>query len=98
MIKYAKINSEDIVENILISDSESISSMEGNYVIVTSETNEPQIGFGYDSQKNKFMTEQPWPSWILNGDTLIWECPAGPKPTDGFYRWNEESLSWDPLS
>jgi hypothetical protein len=72
--------------------------MEGTYILVSSDTNEPTIGFEYNSEKDKFTSPKPHESWVLNQDTLIWESPVGPKPTDTFYRWDEESTTWKKLS
>jgi len=97
MSRYAKISLDGLVENIIIADEDSISLMDGEFILVDANTNEPQYGYEYNRVLNKFNTEKPYPSWILQDD-LTWESPSGPKPTEGFYRWNEESLSWDPLS
>jgi|LauGreDrversion4_2_1035121.scaffolds.fasta_scaffold295060_2 hypothetical protein len=98
MSKYAKINSENIVENIILCEDSQIGTQPGVHIKVTNETNEPVQGFEYNLEKNKFTSPQPYESWTLNADTLVWECPDGPKPTDGFYRWNEETLKWETLS
>jgi len=96
MSNYAKIEN-GIVTNIIVCEDSQIGTQPGHHVKVTENTNEPIIGFEYNSEKNKFTSPQPYESWILNEETLVWESPAGPKPTDGFYRWDEESLSWKQL-
>jgi hypothetical protein len=41
-----------------------------------------------------FYAPQPYPSWILNISTFLWEAPV-PYPTDGgAYVWNEATQSW----
>jgi hypothetical protein len=53
------------------------------------------IGFTYDQEKDAFIPPKPYPSFILNEDTCLWEAPVA-KPTDGqIYTWNEETTSWD---
>jgi len=53
------------------------------------------IGFSYDSTRDAFIPPQPYPSWTLNEDTCLWECPVA-YPTDGnMYNWNEETQAWD---
>lgn len=94
---YAKINSENIVENVIICEDSQINTLDGKYIKVTSETNEALCGYLYFEEKNKFESPQPYPSWILNEETLIWESPSGPKPSDGFYRWDEEEKTWKKL-
>jgi hypothetical protein len=52
------------------------------------------IGGIYDPIKDAFILPQPYPSWVLNQDTCIWEAPV-PRPTGGIaYNWDEETLSW----
>lgn len=52
------------------------------------------IGYIYDSDRDAFIPPQPYPSWILNEQTCLWDSPVS-YPTDGKkYMWNEQSLSW----
>lgn len=52
------------------------------------------IGYTYDSENDVFYAPQPYPSWILNKQSWLWEAPT-PIPNDGkMYRWNEELKSW----
>jgi hypothetical protein len=56
--------------------------------------NYASIGMLYDSVADAFMTKRPFPSWVLNTETYIWECPE-PYPNDGkSYKWDETTLSW----
>jgi len=53
------------------------------------------IGYKYDTKRDAFIPPQPYPSWILNETTCIYEPPV-PHPTDGkTYSWNEQSQSWN---
>jgi hypothetical protein len=53
------------------------------------------VGYIYDSVRDAFIPPQPYPSWTLNEDTCLWECPVA-YPTDGnMYNWNEETQAWD---
>jgi len=53
------------------------------------------IGFSYDSTRDAFIPPKPYPSWILNEDTCLWESPVA-YPDDGnMYNWNEETQTWD---
>ena len=55
------------------------------------------IGYTYDAERDAFIPPQTFPSWILNEDTCLWEAPV-PHPNDGkYYRWDEETLSWDEI-
>jgi hypothetical protein len=52
------------------------------------------IGYTYDATRDAFIPPQPFPSWVLNEDTCLWDAPT-PMPTDGqFYRWDEPTTSW----
>jgi hypothetical protein len=51
------------------------------------------IGFTYDPQRDAFIPPKPFASWLLNAESCLWEAPV-PRPTDGFYSWNEEAQSW----
>ena len=51
-------------------------------------------GYTYDSIRDAFIPPQPYPSWILDENTCLWNAPR-PYPPDGkFYDWNEETISW----
>ena len=52
------------------------------------------IGFTYDQTNDVFYAPKPYPSWILNQTTWLWEAPT-PYPTDDkLYKWNELTTSW----
>lgn len=53
-------------------------------------------GYTYDSQRDVFVPPQPFPSWILNSDTLQWESPV-PYPQNGTCAWDEATLSWQEI-
>jgi len=75
------------------------------------ETNEPsadqskalrknyaQIGYTYDESKDAFIPPKPFPSWILNEETCLWNSPV-PYPADGqVYIWNEENTVWEQIT
>ena len=51
------------------------------------------IGFTYDKTNDVFYAPQPYPSWLLNESTWLWEAPIA-MPTDGLYQWDEATTSW----
>jgi len=56
------------------------------------------IGYNFDFNKPGFYSPQPYPSWILNQNTFLWEPPVA-YPTDGNrYTWDESSKSWMGVS
>lgn len=55
------------------------------------------IGYSYDSVRDAFIPPQPFPSWILDEGSCLWEPPT-PMPTDGnIYQWDEEILNWNQI-
>jgi len=63
------------------------------------------IGWTYDTKRDAFIPEKPYPSWVLNEDSCLWEAPVA-KPSQVFdengvpdikYIWNEETTSWDEI-
>ena len=52
------------------------------------------IGFTYDEQRDAFIPPQPFPSWLLNEETCLWDSPIL-YPIDGKkYKWDEATTSW----
>ncbi len=52
------------------------------------------IGYTYDKDRDAFIPPSPFPSFLLNEETCLWDAPV-PYPTDGErYLWNEEGLEW----
>jgi len=93
MSTYAKINSENIVENVIDCEDSLISTQTGRHIKVTESTKKASIGYTYNEEKNKFVSIKMYESWTLNED-LEWESPAGPMPTSGYFYWDEETLAW----
>jgi hypothetical protein len=52
------------------------------------------IGYTYDEQKDAFIPPKPFPSWLLNEKTCLWNTPI-PYPSDKkSYEWDESTISW----
>ena len=52
------------------------------------------IGYTYDEARDAFIPPKPYPSWLLDEATCLWEAPV-PMPSDGGrYRWDEATTSW----
>jgi hypothetical protein len=76
-------------------------------VYYTPNTNEPDpdqskayrknyagLGYAYDATRDAFIPPQPFPSWVLDESSCLWEAPV-PYPTDGKrYSWDEDTTSW----
>jgi len=60
--------------------------------------NHAGIGFSYDEERDAFIPPKPYPSWVLDEDTCLWDSPT-PYPDDGNrYEWNESNQSWDSIA
>jgi len=55
------------------------------------------IGYRYDETLDAFIPPQPYPSWVLNEETCLWEAPVPYPEGDGMYVWNEDEQSWDAV-
>jgi len=53
------------------------------------------IGYSYDAQRDAFIPPNPFPSWTLNDDTCLWDCPVAMPTEGGPYTWNETTQAWD---
>jgi len=84
MSKYAKINSDNIVENIILCDDLQILLLDGRYIKITDSTKDAEIGYSYHSDVDKFVSKKLWDSWSLNEETYEWEAPIQ-KPSSGNY-------------
>ena len=54
------------------------------------------IGYTYDTVLDAFYAPKPYPSWILDETTCLWEAPI-PMPVPNnppFYVWDEATESW----
>jgi hypothetical protein len=52
------------------------------------------IGYTYDAANDVFYAPQPFPSWVLDQITWLWNAPVA-YPTDGQrYVWDEATVSW----
>jgi hypothetical protein len=50
------------------------------------------IGYKYDPNADVFIAPQPYPSWSLDNN-FDWQAPT-PRPIEGFWRWDEVTLTW----
>ena len=103
MSHFAKIDSNNIVENVIVAEQDFINSgaVGDSFLWVQTSYNNnfrknyASIGMTYDSALDAFYTPQPYPSWVLNEDTCQWESPVAYPEDDKMYKWNEETQSWD---
>ena len=106
MSHFAKIDNNNIVTEVIVAEQDFINSgaVGDSFLwIQTSYNNNFRknfagIGYTYDKTRDAFIPPKPFPSWTLNEDTCLWECPVA-YPTDGnMYEWNEETQAWDEVT
>jgi hypothetical protein len=56
------------------------------------------IGYIYDATNDVFYEPQPYPSWILNNTTWLWEAPVAYPTDDKLYKWNESIANWEEVT
>tara|TARA_B000000460_G_scaffold153573_1_gene108482 strand:- start:30 stop:392 length:363 start_codon:yes stop_codon:yes gene_type:complete len=60
--------------------------------------NHAGIGYSYDEERDAFIPPKPYPSWLLDENTCLWDSPI-PYPDDGNrYEWNESTKAWDAIA
>jgi hypothetical protein len=52
------------------------------------------VGYTYDQANDVFYEPTPYPSWILNQSTWLWEAPVPYPQNGGPYKWNETNQQW----
>jgi len=57
------------------------------------------IGGTYDAVRDAFIYPKPYPSWVLNEATCLWEAPVQkPVASNRQYAWDEDNLQWNMIS
>lgn len=52
------------------------------------------IGHSYDASRDAFIAPKPWPSWVLDEQTCLWQAPVAYPNVPGDFEWNEAMLAW----
>ena len=60
--------------------------------------NHAGIGYTYDQQRDAFIPQKPYNSWILNESTCLWDAPVARPNDNNMYKWNEEILNWELIN
>ena len=107
MAHFAEIGEDNTVLRVIVADTKEWceNNLGGNWVQTSYNTQGNQHPEGRPLHKNHagighhwdgvgFYAPQPFPSWIKNEDTYLWEPPVV-YPTDGKrYSWDEPTVSW----
>jgi hypothetical protein len=109
MSHFAKVVDGKVTE-VIVAEQDFINNLDGTWLQTSYNTHGNQhpegrplrgnyagIGFTYDATNDVFYSPQPYPSWILNNTTWVWEAPVS-MPTDGkVYKWNESITNWEEM-
>ena len=102
MSHFAEINSDSIVQRVIVAEQDFINSgLVGdsfNWVQTSYNSNFRKnyagTGYTYDKTRDAFIAPQPYASWTLVEATCQWEAPVA-YPTDGkMYTWDEDTTAW----
>jgi len=106
MAHWAEIDNDNKVIRVLVGDNNDpngdegyqwlIDNLGGTWIKTSYNGNIRKqyagIGYSYDAVNDVFIAPHPFASWSLDNN-FDWQPPT-PMPTDGFWRWDENSLSW----
>ena len=101
MSHFAKIDNNNIVTEIIVSEKDFINSGSVGDEFLWIQTsynnnfrrNFARVGDTYDKTKDKFIGPKPYPSWTLDAND-DWQPPVAFNGANEFYKWDEETLSW----
>jgi len=106
MSSFAKINSSNIVTDIIVSEKDFINSgkVGDEFLWVQTSYNKnfrknfAGVGYTYDKGKDAFIPPKPFASWVLDEDTCQWRPPVSYPEQDienwKSYDWDEATTSW----
>ena len=56
------------------------------------------IGMKFDRVRDAFIPQQPYPSWVLNEETCLWDAPTTMPVVEGkMFEWVEADLNWQEI-
>ena len=105
MAHFAKVNDENIVLEVLVTDNDYpnegydwlVETFGGRWIQTSYNAriskNFAGIGFTYDEGRDAFIPPKPFDSWELD-ETCKWVAPIPYPAGDKLYTWNEEELEW----
>lgn len=113
MSHFAEIDANGIVIQVLVGDNSFtnegydwfVENLGGTWIKTSYNAatngfrkNYASIGFTYDEGRDAFIAPKPYPSWLLDEDTCLWQ-PLTSMPNDEkMYEWDESILDWKVIS
>lgn len=106
---WAKVNKDNIVEDMIVASEEFILSGEAGDPKCFKETYKPSeihsqdqkirvnaagVGSMYDPNADVFYNPKPFDSWVLNKQTWQWESPIPCPEPPHLFKWDEDEKNW----
>ena len=100
MAHFAKIDNNNIVTQVLVSEQDFINSgvVGDSFLWIQTSYNNSfkkqyaAVGSTYDKTNNQFVASKPYASWTLDSDN-DWQPPVT-YPSSGNHRWDENTTNW----
>ncbi len=104
MSHFAKIDSDNIVTQVIVAEQDFINSglVGDSFLWVQTSYNNnfrkqfAGVGYTYDKVNDVFIKPQPYASWILDA-SFDWQPPTAMPDDDKMYNWNEDTTTWDEI-
>jgi hypothetical protein len=104
MANFAKLNEENIVTEVVVTDDNDPNGDEGYSWLMETfggvwlKTSDAAPGSFYDEERDAFVPKKPFSGWVLDEKTFDWAPPLQP-PQDGKnYVWVESIERWEEYS
>jgi len=99
MAHFAKIESGLVTQVIVVNNSDILDKDGNESEAVGAQYCADLLGgtwvqTSYNGNIDAFIEPKPYPSWVLNETTCIWEAPVALPSNDRSYVWDESSQSW----
>lgn len=103
MSYFAKIDKDNIVEQVIVADQKFVDKLDGTWIETAKDgkirKNYARIGGTYDKVADCFIPVKSFDSWSLDATTKRWKAPVE-KPTlktEEVCVWDEENTKWVTL-
>lgn len=105
MSHFAKLDSNNIVENVIVAEQSFINSgvVGDSFLWIQTSYNDnfrgkyATVGDTWDKVNEQFVSPQPFASWTLDAN-FCWQAPTARPEGDAAYTWDEDTVSWVEVS
>lgn len=98
MALFAKVNTENVVENVIVAEQADVNGMDGTWIEYSEDGSVRNFcipGYTYDAVRDKFLPPQPYASWVLDEDDLVWVPPINFPEDTTVATWDEDAYQAD---